>query len=102
MTKTSTVSLIIGFVLAAILIGVSYDLVANRVIVDAAKLSTWVCVLAVVTFLIEAICFFGLHVRNAEGKLDVYTFLFTILVALIVIIGSLWIMYNLNYNMVVH
>jgi cytochrome o ubiquinol oxidase operon protein cyoD len=37
---------------------------------------------------------FGPHPRW-----NVHFFLFTVLIALVIVIGSLWIMYNLNYRM---
>lgn len=102
MTNISLKSYVVGFVLSAVLIGVMYDLVVNQVITDTARLSLWVSVLAVVVALVQSFAFLGLHMKNEEGRLDMITFLFTILVAIIVIVGTLWIMYNLNYNMVTH
>ena len=44
--------------------------------------------------------FFFLHMdREVKPKWNVWSLAFTILTALIVILGSLWIMMNLNYNM---
>ena len=102
MTNISLKSYVVGFVLSAVLIGVMYDLVVNQVIADTARLSLWVSVLAIVVALVQSFAFLGLHMKNEEGKLDMITFLFTVLVAVIVIVGTLWIMYNLNYNMVTH
>lgn len=102
MSNISVKSYIIGFILSALLIGVAFDLVHNHVIVDPARLSLWVSVIAIVVMLVQAFSFLGLHMRNEDGKMDMMSFLFTIFVAIIVIVGNLWIMYNLNYNMVMH
>lgn len=44
--------------------------------------------------------FFFLHIgREVKPKWNTLSFVFTILMALTIILGSLWIMMNLNYNM---
>ena len=53
--------------------------------------------LAIVQLIVQVHYFLGLN--RQEGKWDFSAFLFTIFVVFIVLIGSLWIMYSLNYNM---
>ena len=45
-------------------------------------------------------CYYFLNLNTApEGRENFYTFMFMVFIVAIVITGSLWIMYNLNYNM---
>ena len=57
--------------------------------------------LAAVAQIIVQVVFF-LHI-NAEGKprMNLMSFIFTLLMVFIVVAGSLWVMYNLNVNMMV-
>lgn len=54
---------------------------------------------AVVQFLVQVKCFLRLNYTTEQAKLNVLSFVFCLVLLLIVVIGSLWIMYNLNYNM---
>ncbi len=56
-------------------------------------------VLAIFQLIAQVVCFLRLNTTR-EGKWNTMPFLFTILVILVLVIGSLWIMFNLNYNMV--
>lgn len=55
-------------------------------------------VLAVLQLLAQVICFLRLNVSE-EGRWNVMPFIFTIVVVGVLVAGSLWIMINLNYNM---
>jgi cytochrome o ubiquinol oxidase operon protein cyoD len=52
--------------------------------------------LAVVQLVVQSVFF--LHVGR-DNKWKLITYLFAILIVLIIVVGSLWIMNNLNYNM---
>jgi cytochrome o ubiquinol oxidase operon protein cyoD len=52
--------------------------------------------IAVVQLVIQAVFF--LHIGRGS-RLKLVTFAFAILIVLIVVVGSLWIMNNLDYNM---
>lgn len=54
--------------------------------------------LAVVQLFVQVTFFLRLN-TSAEGRWNLMPFIFTIFVVLVVVIGSLWIMFNLNYNM---
>jgi cytochrome o ubiquinol oxidase operon protein cyoD len=54
---------------------------------------------ALIQFVIQLICFLRLNTRTEQGKTNVLTFVFTGVVLVTIIIGSLWIMWNLNYFM---
>ena len=54
--------------------------------------------LAVAQLFAQVICFLRLNV-TPEGRWNTLAFLFTFLVVFVLVFGSLWIMYNLNMNM---
>ena len=54
---------------------------------------------AFLQFMVQVLCFLRLNGSTAQAKTNVAAFVFTIIVAVVVIAGSLWIMVNLNYNM---
>ncbi len=54
---------------------------------------------AIIQFFIQLICFLRLNVRTEPGRTNVLTFVFTGVILVTIIIGSLWIMWSLNYYM---
>ena len=54
--------------------------------------------LAVMQLCVQVICFLRLN-ASREGRWELMPFLFAIFIVAIFVIGSLWIMHNLNYNM---
>lgn len=55
-------------------------------------------VLALIQLFVQVVCFLRLN-ASQEGKWELMPFLFVLLIVAILVAGSLWIMYNLNYNM---
>ena len=88
-------SYVIGFILSVVATVIAYLLVVNE-IWPKEMLIYIVMGIAVVQLVIQAVFF--LHIGRGS-RLKVVTFAFAILVVLIVVIGSLWITKNLNYNM---
>jgi cytochrome o ubiquinol oxidase operon protein cyoD len=88
---------IYGGMMAAIVTGVVY-LVAENNWLTGGSLALFALIAAGIQLAIH-LAFF-IHVRDREGtNWAAMSFIFTTLTALIVIIGSLWIMMNINYNM---
>lgn len=54
--------------------------------------------LAIVQLFVQVICFLRLN-ASPEGRWELMPFLFVIFVVLVIAGGSIWIMWNLNYNM---
>jgi cytochrome o ubiquinol oxidase operon protein cyoD len=54
---------------------------------------------ALIQFLIQLICFLRLNTQTEQGKMNVMSIIFTIVILISIITGSLWIMWNMNYNM---
>lgn len=57
--------------------------------------------LAVIQLIVQLVFFFHLG-REPKPRLNTVSFLFMLMVVGIIAFGSLWIMYNLNYNMSSH
>ncbi|XNM77652.1 cytochrome o ubiquinol oxidase subunit IV [Escherichia coli] len=97
----SAKSYLIGFVLSrdpyrggAVLDG------DGRVLPPPTVLAT-VVGMAVVRFFVHLVYF--LHINTlSEERWNLVALIFTVLIIAIVVVGSLWIMYNLNINMMVH
>ncbi|MBD9250723.1 MAG: cytochrome o ubiquinol oxidase subunit IV, partial [Cronobacter sakazakii] len=56
---------------------------------------------AVVQILVHLVCFLHMN-ASSEERWNLVAFVFTLLIIAIVVVGSIWIMWNLNYNMMVH
>lgn len=91
-------SYLIGFLISLVLSLGAFALVVYHSLNDQCLIIS-VVVLALIQLLVQVICFFRLSAQ-AEERWNLITFIFTLLIMLIVVSGSLWIMYNLNYNMV--
>lgn len=92
-------SYLIGFVLSVILTVIPFAMVMNGTAPHSTILAT-VVILAVVQIVVHFVYFLHLN-GSSEERWNLVALLFTILVIAIVVIGSLWIMYNLNLNMMV-
>ncbi|MGV7963650.1 cytochrome o ubiquinol oxidase subunit IV [Photorhabdus tasmaniensis] len=92
-------SYIIGFVLSVILTVIPFWIVMDGSASHTTILTT-VVGLAVVQILVHFIYFLHMN-TSSEERWNLVALLFTILIIGIVVVGSLWIMYNLNINMMV-
>jgi cytochrome o ubiquinol oxidase subunit IV len=54
---------------------------------------------ACLQLLVQVICFLRLNTETEQGRTNVMSILFTGVILVCIILGSLWIMSNLNYNM---
>ena len=99
-------SYVIGFVLSLGLTLFAFHLVASHMstaskgvfMMSDAFLFATLMILAMIQLYVQVVCFLRLN-TSKEGRWELMPFLFTIFVVLVVICGSLWIMYHLNYNM---
>lgn len=90
-------SYIFGFILSLILTLVAYFSVAENLISGWVLIFT-VAALAFVQVVLQLIFFLHLG-EEPSPPWNLMVFLFMILIVLIIVIGSLWIMYNLDYQM---
>ena len=91
---------LIGFVLAVILTAIPFKMVMDGGYSHQTVLVT-VMALAVVQIVVHLIYFLHLD-SSSEQRWNVMALAFTALILLIVVAGSLWIMHNMNANMMVH
>lgn len=89
------VSYIVGFVLSVVATLIAYFFVVNH-LWPKEMLMYVVLGIAVVQLIIQAVFF--LHIGRGS-QLKLVTFIFAILIVLIVVVGSVWIMNNLDYTM---
>jgi cytochrome o ubiquinol oxidase operon protein cyoD len=89
------ISYIIGFILSVVATLIAYVLVVDHVW-PKEMLVYFVMGIAVTQLFIQAVFF--LHIGRGS-QLKLVTFAFAILVVLIIVVGSIWIMNNLDYNM---
>lgn len=90
-------SYVTGFVLSIALTLFAYFAVTNQ-LWDSTWLLLIIAGLAIVQLVVQLIFFLHLG-RERGGSWRLVTFWFAVLVVAIVVVGSLWIMFNLNYNM---
>lgn len=90
-------SYVCGFVFAIGLTLVAYFLVTNHVLTGG-LLTVVIMGLAAVQLVVQLVFFLHLG-RDKGSRWNVATFYFMLLILLVIVAGSLWIMENLNYNM---
>ena len=91
-------SYLTGFILSVILTAIPFWLVMGDVIADKTALVLWIMGLGVVQIFVHMIFFLHMNSR-AEGGWTMMALLFTVVIVLITLIGSLWVLYHLNTNM---
>lgn len=87
-----------GVFLCVILTLIPFIAVMHGTFSRAALLSI-IFIAAVFQFFTQVLCFLRMNTQTAQGRINVMSFLFTGVILLVVIGGSLWIMWSLNYNM---
>ena len=93
-------SYIIGLTLSVFLTLAAYFLVVEKVFAGMG-LAVCIMALAVVQFVVQVLCFLGLS-KETKPRWNAMMFCFMLLVVVILVGGSLWIMNNLNYNVMPH
>lgn len=87
-----------GFVLAVILTAIPFWLVMGNVLASSAATTVIILALAMVQIYVHMV-FFLYMTSKAEGGWTWMSLLFTLVLLVIMLAGSLWIMYHLNANM---
>jgi len=88
-------SYIVGFVLSVAATLIAYFFVVNQVWPKDILIYV-VLGIAVIQLIVQSVFF--LHLGRGSS-LKSSTFLFSLLIVIVIVAGSLWIMYNLDYNM---
>ncbi|MBP0617492.1 cytochrome o ubiquinol oxidase subunit IV [Jiella sp. KSK16Y-1] len=87
-----------GFVLSVVLTVIPFWLVMARPIEDGVLTSILVIFLAVAQIFVHMVYFLHMDAKS-EGGWTVMALIFTVVLLVITISGSLWVMYHLNQNM---
>ena len=94
----STRGYIVGFVLSVVLTAVPFWLVMTGVLPGMVATALIIFALALVQILVHVVFFLHLDTRS-EGGWTLIAFIFTAVIVVTAIAGSIWIMYHLNTNM---
>jgi len=87
-----------GFVLAVILTVIPFWLVMGHVIKESSTAAVIILGLAAVQIVVHMIYFLHMNSKS-EGGWNMLALVFTIVLVVITLSGSIWIMYHLNHNM---
>ena len=87
-----------GFILAVASTLLAYWLVVNHVFGTTALIAA-IVLLAILQLAVQMVFFLHLG-QGREARWNLAAFFFMLLILVIIVAGSLWIMYNLNYNMI--
>lgn len=93
----SVKSYMVGFVLSVILTAIPFGIVMSGAVATATAVP--LCIgIGVVQIVVHLIYF--LHMNASSTRTwNMAAFVFTLIVVLIVVVGSLWVMHNMNANM---
>ncbi|NRA88968.1 MAG: cytochrome o ubiquinol oxidase subunit IV [Rhizobiales bacterium] len=89
---------VIGFILAVILTIIPFWLVMGEVFTSIDLTVIAIMGLGAVQVIVHMVYFLHMN-RKSEGGWTLMALLFTIMILVIAISGSMWVMYNLNTNM---
>ena len=90
-------SYLLGFLVSVILVLGAYFITVKHLLSGLA-LDVTVSVIGVTQALVQLFLFLNLT-REPKPRWNLVVFLFMVLIVLILVIGSIWIMHHLNYNM---
>jgi cytochrome o ubiquinol oxidase operon protein cyoD len=89
---------IIGFVLSVILTAIPFWLVMNSVIPSSNLTAFTILAFAVVQIFVHMVFFLHLNAKS-EGGWNMLALIFTLVLLVIMLAGSMWVMHHLNTNM---
>jgi cytochrome o ubiquinol oxidase subunit IV len=87
-----------GFALSVVLTAIPFWLVMGNVITDHFVAALVIMAFAGVQIVVHMIFFLHMGPKVEQGW-SMMALLFTLIVLVIALVGSLWVMYHLNYNM---
>ncbi|KWV60707.1 hypothetical protein AS156_02410 [Bradyrhizobium macuxiense] len=91
-------SYLIGFGLSVVLTAVPFWLVMTGTIADKQVTALIVLVLAAVQIVVHMVYFLHMNTRSENGW-TMMALIFTVIMVVIALTGSLWVMHHLNVNM---
>jgi len=91
-------SYMIGFLLSVLLTAIPFWLVIGHVFADSRITAVAVMGLAAIQIVVHMIYFLHMNTRS-EGGWTMLALIFTLVILVITLSGSMWVMYHLNTNM---
>lgn len=91
-------SYMIGFGLSVLLTAIPFWLVMSGVLGNAQATGIVIMGFAVVQILVHMVFFLHMNTR-AEGGWSMMALIFTVVLVVITLSGSMWVMYHMNHNM---
>ncbi len=88
---------LVGFLLSVVLTAIPFWLVMTGTL-DKQATSIIIIAFAVIQILVHTVCFLHVNTQSENGW-TLMAYVFTAVLVLIVLAGSLWIFYHLNTNM---
>ncbi len=90
-----------GFVLAVILTAIPFWLVMGKVLPNSNITGLVILAIAAVQIVVHMVYFLHMNTRS-EGGWSLLALAFTVVLLVIMLSGSIWVMYHLNTNMMPH
>ncbi|OZI38020.1 cytochrome o ubiquinol oxidase subunit IV [Bordetella genomosp. 10] len=90
-----------GFVLAVILTAIPFWLVMGKVFQSSSTTALILLGLGAIQIVVHMIYFLHMNARS-EGGWNMLALMFTLVLVVITLAGSLWVMYHMNVNMMPH
>ena len=87
-----------GFILSVILTAIPFWIVMDKVFDQSSTTAMVILGLAAVQIVVHMIYFLHMNARS-EGGWTMLALIFTVVIVVITLAGSLWVMYHLNVNM---
>ena len=87
-----------GFVLSVILTAIPFWLVMGGVLNDTLKTSIVIMAIAAVQIVVHMIYFLHMNTKS-EGGWTFMSLTFTLILVVITLVGSIWVMYHMDQNM---
>jgi cytochrome o ubiquinol oxidase operon protein cyoD len=87
-----------GFLLSVVLTAIPFWLVMNGVLANSTLTAIVIMLFAAVQIVVHMVYFLHMNSRS-EGGWTMMALIFTIVIVVIALSGSLWVMYHLNTNM---
>ncbi|MGO4523639.1 cytochrome o ubiquinol oxidase subunit IV [Microvirga sp. 2MCAF35] len=87
-----------GFVLSVILTAIPFWLVMGNVLDDTRTTGIVIMALAAVQIVVHMIYFLHMNTKS-EGGWTFLALLFTLILVVVTLVGSIWVMYHLDQNM---
>ena len=89
---------VIGFLLSVVLTAIPFALVMTNAFSDPRVTAGIVTAMAMVQIVVHMIYFLHMNPKSESGW-TLMALIFTIIIVVIVVAGSLWVMYHMNLNM---